>query len=169
MVIDPTRARCFINHYQDFLTSIADAQESQGKTGLEILALARKRYASDRNLFSEWRKENGHRDTDILDAIADIEIGRWVFLKDTRSYSVFLREDGEAAYAVQGLTDRLRDISGHSGIVVLAGLFWLDGKYVCDGLLDNAVTLGSNYMASFRERYQSLRSRGHFYVVPPKT
>jgi len=163
-----TSARNFISHYQDFLTSIADTQESQGKTGLEILALARKRYASDRNLFSVWRKQNSNRDADLLDAIANIEIGRWVYLKDTRSYSVFLSEDGEAAYAVQGLTNRLRDISGRSGISVLAGVFALDGKYVCDGLLDGVVALGPNYMASFRECYQSLRSKGSFYGAPPK-
>jgi len=167
MVIEPTRARHFISHYQNFLTSIADTQECQGKTGLEILALARKRFASDRNLFSVWREQNSNRDAEILDAIANIEIGRWVYLKDTRSYSVFLREDGEAAYAVQGLTNKLRDISGHSGISMLAGVFPLDGKYVCDGLLEGVLTLGSNYMASFRECYQSLRSTGRFYAAPP--
>ncbi|MBK9393178.1 MAG: hypothetical protein IPN40_04545 [Uliginosibacterium sp.] len=102
----------------------------------------------------------------MLDAIEQIEIRRWIYLKDTRSYSVFLRDDCTAAYAVQGLTDRLRAISGHSGIVLLAGVFPLAGQFVCDGLFANVMTLGPNYMEDFRLRYQALRESGDFYTVP---
>lgn len=166
MVIAPEDASRFIKHYQDFLISIADPKESQGRSHLQILATARNRYAANRDLFSSWRAKNLQRDSDILDAIACLEIGRWIYLKDTRSYSVFLREDCEAAYAVHGLTDRLRNITGYSGIVVTCGVFQLNDQYVCDGLLANDATLGSNYLADFRETYQSLRKSGNFYAKP---
>ncbi|MDQ3059808.1 MAG: hypothetical protein M3R45_09805 [Pseudomonadota bacterium] len=166
MVIDPTTARRFIKHYQDFLTSIAEPQECRGVTVVQALVSARKRYAADRTLFAQWRAKNSERDADILDAIENIEIGRWIYLKDTRSYSVLLKADAEEAYAVQGLTQRLRDITGYSGIVMEAGVFPLDRHYVCDGLVESVATLGSNYMASFRQEYQTLRLTGRFHQSP---
>ena len=41
-------------------------------------------------------------------AIASMQFKRWIFLKDTKAYSVFLDPTGEAAYAVLGLTDRIQ-------------------------------------------------------------
>jgi len=168
MVIPPSDARRFIKNYQDFLTSIADPGESENKPVLEILARARNRYAANRDLFSSWRAANNERDADILDAIAGMEIGRWIYLKDTRSYSVFMNQDCNAAFAVQGLTERLRSLTGYSGLVITCGLFQLNNQYVCDGLLVNQATLGANYLASFRESYQALRASGVFYAKPPQ-
>ena len=168
MVIDPTTARRFIKHYQDFLASIADPQECHGVTVGQALVSARKRYVADRTLFAQWRAKNSERDADILNAIEHIEIGRWIYLKDTRSYSVLLKADVEAdaAYAVQGLTDRLRDITGYSGMFIETGVFPLGNRYVCDGLIASVATLGGNYMASFRDEYQTLRQTGRFHQVP---
>lgn len=47
-----------------------------------------------------------------------------------------------------------------------AGVFALDRHFVCDGLVESVATLGSNYMASFREEYQTLRLTGRFYQSP---
>ena len=166
MVIDSTNAQRFITHYRDFLLSIAKPEVIRGRADLQVLALARKRYQADRGLFSAWRAKNNRGDADVLDAIANIDIRPWIYLKDTRSYSVFLRESREAAYAVYGLTDRLRSIVGYSGVFFTCGVFQLDGKFVCDAILEGTVILGGNYMASFHEAYQSLRQSGHFYRAP---
>lgn len=169
MVIDPATARRFIKHYQDFLASIADPQACQGMPLVQVLVSARQRYATDRTLFAQWRAKNSKRDADILDAIENIEIGRWIYLKDTRSYSVLLKADAEAhaAYAVQGLTDRLRDITGYSGMIIKTGVFPLGNHYVSDGLIASVATLGSGYMASFRHKYETLRRTGRFHQAPP--
>jgi hypothetical protein len=164
MHIEDATARRFIRHYQDFLLSIAGPQANRSKNVLQVLAEARARYATERGLFAAWRAENGERDADMLDAIERMEIGRWIYLKDTRSYSVFLRDDGKAAYAVQGLTNRLRAIHGYSGIVLQAGIFPLGGQFVCDGIFADVMILGPNYMADFRDRYQVLRESGCFYA-----
>ena len=166
MHIEDRTARRFISVYQDFLTSLADPQTSAGKDVLEVLSEARARYAADRSLFATWRARNAGRDADMLDAIERIEIGRWIYLKDTRSYSVFMHEDGLRAYAVQGLTERLRDIFGYSGMLVQAGVFPLGGQFVCDGLFGGAVMLGSTYLADIKPRYQALRENGGFHAVP---
>jgi hypothetical protein len=166
MVIDPTTARRFIKHYQDFLISIAKPQECRSVTVVQALVSARKHYVADRTLFAQWRAKNSERDADILDAIENIEIGRWIYLKDTRSYSVLLKADAEEAYAVQGLTERLRNITGYSGMVIEAGVFALGGQYVCDGLVASVATLGAGYMASFKEEYQTLCLTGRLHQVP---
>ena len=88
--------------------------------------------------------------------------------KDTRSYSVFLHEDGQRAYAVQGLTARLRDICGCSGMVARAGVFPLSGQFVCDGPFGGVTMLGPNYLADFKARYQILRECGDFHAVPAR-
>ena len=168
MHIEDRTARRFIRVYQDFLVSLADPEASANKDVLEVLSDARARYAADRKLFTTWRASNAGRDTEMLDAIERIEIGRWIYLKDTRSYSVFMHEDGQRAYAVQGLTDRLRDIFGCSGMVVQTGVFPLGGQFVCDGLFGGAVMLGANYLENFKARYQALRERGGFQAVPAR-
>lgn len=168
MHIEDRTARRFISVYQDFLVSLADPNTSAGKDVLEVLSTARERYAADRSLFATWRASNAGRDADMLDAIERIEIGHWVYLKDTRHYSVFIHEDGQRAYAVQGLTERLRDISGYSGMVVRAGVFPLGGQFVCDALFARTTILGPNYLADFKARYQALRERGAFHAVPAR-
>jgi hypothetical protein len=165
MHIEDRTARRFIRVYQDFLTSLADPETSANKDQLAVLGEARARYAADRSLFAVWRARNAGRDADMLDAIERIEIGRWIYLKDTRSYSVFMHEDGLRAYAVQGLTKRLRDIFGYSGMVVQTGVFPLGGQLVCDGLFGGAVMIGPNFLADFKARYQALRKRGGFHTV----
>lgn len=164
--IEDATARRFIRHYQDFLSSVAEPERRRSRSVLETLVKARARHVADPSLFTAWRADNCGRDVDMLDAIERIDVARWIYLKDTRSYSVFLHEDGHAAYAVQGLTERLRQIHGYSGLVVQAGIFPLDGQFVCDGLFANAMTLGPNYMAEFKAHYKVLRERGHFHVTP---
>ena len=169
MHIEDGTARRFISVYQDFLLSLADPETRANKNVLAVLSTARERYAADRSLFATWRARNGGRDADMLDAIERIEIGRWIYLKDTRSYSVFMHEDGQRAYAVQGLTERLRNICGYSGMVVRAGVFPLGGQFVCDALFNGTAMLGPNYLADFRARYQALRERGGFHAAPAPT
>ncbi len=166
MIIDPALARRFIKHYQDFLASITDPEESQGKQIIEILHLAHRRFAADHSLFTAWRAQNTHRDGTILDAIESMQIKRWIYLKDTRSYSVFLSPDTDSAYAVYGLTQRLRDIAGYSGLSIETGLCRIGTQYLCDGLLGQTVQLGPGYLKSFRATYDALRKDGLFYLTP---
>ena len=49
------------------------------------------------------------------------------------------------AFAVLGLTDRLRDIVGGSGVVLETGLVCYRGRFVCDGLVYKKLWVGPNY------------------------
>jgi len=94
-------------------------------------------------------------------------VQQWVYLKDTSRYSVWLDEPCEQAYGVLGLTQAVRDLMpGGSGVVVRAGLMSLGGRWVTDGLFDNAVWLGPGYRRDFTARYQQLKQAGRFGLGP---
>lgn len=71
--------------------------------------------------------------------------------------------DAEQAFAVVGLTDRLRDIIGGSGVYIEAGVVRYKERYVCDGIIAQAVWLGRNYLRSFGETFAQLKAEGKFF------
>ncbi len=174
MVIDPPTARRFINAYMAFLGSLVSDEDKQGQSTTHWLVKGRDRYAADRSLLDAYRaaqlqlSASKRADAEMLDAIARSQIGRWVHLKDTRAYSVVLDDLATQAYAVLGLTQRLRDVNTQgSGLVMEAALVPLNGHWVCDGLIKGPVWLGPNYRRSYTVHYQALRANGQFSVSPP--
>lgn len=165
MVIDRVSANRFIAAYMAFLGTLVSDEEKHGKPTTEWLVIGRARYAADRGLLDPYLASHSQGDAEMLDAISAIQVGRWVYLKDTRSYSVLLVVDGSAAYATLGLNDRLRELAqGHSGVVMVAGLVRLAGRWVCDGLLEDVVYVGPNMRREFTETYQELRKAGLFHL-----
>ncbi|PHV10964.1 hypothetical protein [Chitinimonas sp. BJB300] len=163
MVIDRVIADRFIDSYMDFLGTLVSAEEKHGKRPAQWLAIGRARYADDRSTLARYRAAHPEADSEMLDAIAELRLGRWVYLKDTRTYSVLVAEDGSAAYGVLGLTDRLRTVAqGATGSVLRAGLVSLQGRWVCDGLLEGMVWLGPNLRRELNQTYQNLRDEGRF-------
>lgn len=174
MIIDPPTAQRFISAYKDFLDSLLSAEDKAGKSVFARLTAGRDRFAADRTLLDNYRVAHPQADAGMLDAIAQSQIGKWVHLKDTRTYSVVLDVDATRAYAVLGLTQRLRDISlanGESmgsGLVMDAALVPLNGHWVCDGLIQNPIWLGPGYRRSYTDSYQALRKSGQFSIQPPQ-
>lgn len=168
MVIDPPTASRFINAYMAFLGTLVNDKDKQAKSTTTWLVKGRDRFAADRTLLDAYRsahtKGSAPLDAEMLDAIAQSRIGRWVYIKDTRAYSVLLDVQATQAYAVLGLTQRLRDLSQWgSGIVMEAALVPLNGgRWVCDGLIVSPTGLGPNYRRSYTAHYQALRASGQF-------
>ncbi|MGL6069618.1 hypothetical protein, partial [Craterilacuibacter sp.] len=155
----------FIAAYTNFLGTLVSKEVKRGKLTSRLLAIGRRHYAADRTLLDAFRQAHPQADGEMLDAIAGMKIGRWLYLKDTRSYSVLLDEQTEAAYGVLGLNDPLRMLTrGQSGAVFYGGVMALQGRWVCDGLLENPVWLGSNMRRGFNARYTALRACGAFSV-----
>ena len=163
MLLSPSSAGRFIDTYMAFLGSLVSDQEKQGQPPSRWLVLGRARYDADRSLLTRYRATLAQADDEILDAIAGLKIGRWVYLKDTRNYSVLIADDGSAAYGVLGLTDRLRVVAqGESGVVMKAGLFALQGHWICDGLIENMTRLGPSLRRDITAIYQRMRNEGKF-------
>jgi hypothetical protein len=171
MQIDAPTARRFIQAYMAFLGSLLPEQRKQGLQTTQWLVQARALWVADPSLLQAYRQAQARQsvamDEPMLDAIAQARIDHWVYLKDARSYSVFLDARATQAYAVLGLTQRLRDVGlESSGATFKAALVPLNGHWVCDGLLAEPVHLGPNYRREFNTQYQSLRQQGRFSASP---
>jgi hypothetical protein len=98
----------------------------------------------------------------VESAIRILEVKQWFYLKDTSTYSVFVDPSAETAYAVLGLTQRIRDLIGGSGAIVEIGLVQYLGHYVYDDLVSNVVWLGRNYRRDLALLLADPRARGAF-------
>lgn len=168
MIVDPNTAAAFIETYKAFLLDIylPEGRESETVRVLEKLAQGRERFVAEPTLLDEYiakvKPPVGSAEHSVLEALKGLQFTRWVYLKDTRAYSVLLKANGSFGCGVLGLTDPLRDIVGGTGAVLKAGVVCLNGHYVCDGLISEIVWLGRNYKKSYTELYIGLRQAGKF-------
>jgi hypothetical protein len=170
MIIDAASSAAFIAGYTQVMTAI-HGPPTRVKTVplLDVLAAGRDKYISDRSLLDKalaaLAKRSIHIAPDMVEALRSLDVKNWVFLKDTRSHSVFVDPSGHAAYGVLGLTDRIRDIVGGSGAVIETGLARYRGHYVCDGIVTGIVWLGRSYRREFNAVLAELRARCAFHTV----
>ena len=172
MVIDKAIAGRFISEYKKFLLAIyrPDPALPEPQRVIEKLAAARTRFVSNRGLLDEYLRdlEDGTESIDrqIILAIRSLEFSRWVYLRDLKSYSIFLEVGGEYGYGILGLNDEIKAITGGPGVFLESGVVVLDNQYVCDGLIVTAVHLGRNMRNSWNELYKELKQSGNFKVHP---
>ena len=101
----------------------------------------------------------------VIEAIEDLQIEQWIYLRDTKHHSIFIHPEGHSAFGVLGLTDPIRAMVGTSGVVMETGLARYCGRFICDGLISGAILLGPNYRKRYARRYSSLKADGYFYVT----
>jgi hypothetical protein len=167
-LLDPSTATEFIEGYKRFLLTVETADQAAKGGILEILVGARRQIASDpallRDMLADAKKITPGLGDPVLQAIGTLRVENWVYLKDTRSYAVFMDPTGDFAFGVRALTQRIRDIVGTSGVLLETGIIRYRGHYVCDGLVSGVVHLGRNYLRSFASTYEKLRRQGRFEV-----
>ena len=93
-----------------------------------------------------------------------LQVNNWVFLRDTKAYSIFVHPTGDSALGVLGLTDPVRDIVGTTGVIIETGVVLFSRKFVCDGIVTRVVHLGPNYRKSFNRAYRTAKAEGRFHV-----
>ena len=151
----------FIHHYQRLLVEvIAHPSFPKPKSGevpyLALLTQARGWMLEHPHVLqaalAALRQANDPLPDDVQSAVTSMRAGRWVYLRDTAHYSIFLpvtvHEDAQA-YAVKSLTTRLRDMTGCSGLVLQTALMEYAGGIVTDGLLGRVAYLGPGYRESY--------------------
>jgi hypothetical protein len=94
-----------------------------------------------------------------------MQLKKWIFLRDTKHHSLFLDPDGQAAYGVLGLTQRVRDIVGGPGVMLETAIIRYRGCFVCDGVVSQVVWLGPNYRKEFAALFSKLKKNGAFQVA----
>jgi hypothetical protein len=167
-LLDPSTASEFIEGYKRYLLTVETADRDDEGGILETLVGARRRITGDpallRDMLADARKITPGLGDPVLAAIGTLRVENWVYLKDTRSYAVFMNSSGEFAFGVRALTQRIRDIVGTSGVMLETGIVRHCGQYVCDGLVSRVVYLGRNYLRSFTGAYERSRTEGRFEV-----
>lgn len=167
-LLDPAAAAAFIDGYKRFLLTVPGGGRADEGSGLKILVDSRDRIAKKpellRGLLAQAASAMPDLDGPVLQAIGSLRVANWMYLKETRSYAVFLDPSGDSALGVRALTQRIRDIVGTSGVLLETGIVRYCGHYVCDGLVSGVVHLGENYLQSCTSAYRELRTRGRFEV-----
>jgi len=167
MVVDRELADKFIEVYKTFLLLVSDefGEVSENEDLLTRLQIGRGIYLEDKGFLDDFAAEFSVS-AEIIEAIASLDYGQWVYLRDTSKYSLFIKEDHTAAFSVLGLVQPLKELCGRSGMYFGAGLLQLGGKYVCDGLLVDTLYLGKNLRDEYNEAYKELKKEGKFYKNP---
>jgi hypothetical protein len=168
MILSSERAHPFLTQYSSLLLSLLDPDSTQNLDLPQALVLGRTHLLEDPSRLEQAMSKVGELnlalDPEVIEAVKTLKVDQWIYLKDTQRYSVFLDSEGEAAYGVWGLTERIRDIVGNSGCVLQAGILRYADHYVCDGLITSLVFLGKNNLNHFKELYQELRHSQRFWV-----
>ena len=103
---------------------------------------------------------------EIRVAIKNLKHARWMYLRDTTRYSIFMSTEDEESYAVLGLTDPIREVVGQVSMIFETAIFPLGESYVCDGLFSGVMAVGPNMRADYRELQSKIVKRGRFYKRP---
>lgn len=117
MVLEPHAAAQFIKGYKAILLEIG-AQESGNspRRALEKLAAAREQLYKDRSLLKKGLNRVKAKVPDIspavIQAVEDLEVEPWIYLRDTKRHSIFIHPKGHCAFGVLGLTEPIRDVAG---------------------------------------------------------
>jgi hypothetical protein len=101
MILDERSAAVFINGYQKLLLEICDPTGGNVKL-LERLVEGRKKLTSDVSLLDDAvtriHDQGQHVDETVIAAAASLQVKSWVYLRDTRRYSIFMERAGIHAY-----------------------------------------------------------------------
>ena len=169
MLVDPNSASSFIRGYTDLMAAIYASYPEHKKriSVVELVAAARARCAADPLLLdaavSSLEARGEPVETEVVRAVRDMRLKQWIFLRDTKRYSLFLDPNGQSAYGVLGLTQRVRDIIGGSGVILETAIVRYRGYLICDGVVSKAVWLGPNYRRDFAALFAKVRKNGAFH------
>jgi hypothetical protein len=169
MILHPKASRHFLSNYTILLGEVHLLTE--GKKEIEMMQMLHKSRAAivqNPSLIEAAAlalEASGHPAADdVVEAIQSLQVKKWIYLRDTTKYSIFIDPDGKDAYGVLGLTERLRDIVGGTGLMIETGLVSFRDTYICDGIIANPVWLGAGYKRDFADLFKSLKASGHFHV-----
>ena len=167
MILDERSAAVFIDGYQKLLLEIC-GPTSGNIMLLERLVGGRKKLLSDASLLNEVvsriHDRGQHVDETVVAAAASLQVKSWVYLRDTRRYSIFVEPGGIRAYGAVGLTNPIKELLGGSGAVVETGLLIYNGHVVCDGLISPLAWIGPSYKRNFNVALSKIRSAGNFHT-----
>jgi hypothetical protein len=169
MLLPREQALRFINGYKPMLLRML-ANTGTAETGdvNADLAEARSLGKADPRLFDtalrDLANEGNAVEPAVVAAIRSLKVGLWFYLRQAKTFAVFLDKEMENAYAVQALTTPLDELLDKPPFAMETGVVEFEGQFVCDGLALNPVLLGPGYRAQLNAAYSALRKSGRFHV-----
>jgi hypothetical protein len=138
VTLEPTVANAFVAGYKGLLLQIGvGGRPPKSSNVLSVLASARRQLTETPGLLDKalvkLRARSEGVDEEIVRAIRTLRVNNWVFLRDTKAYSIFVHPSEETAFDVLRLTQSVRDIAGALGVVIETGIVRFTGRFVCDG------------------------------------
>lgn len=169
MYLSLADAQRFIQVYKLLMLEVLGEQED-GIPGsvVPLLAKARAKLVGKptllRQAIDQLEARHAKLDREVIMAIEGLEVRQWVYLRDTKLHSIMIDLTADRAFGVLGLTQGIRDIVGGTGVIIETGLVRYRGRYVCDGVISQAVWLGPGYRRSWNERFKEIKASGQFRV-----
>ncbi|MES2355432.1 MAG: hypothetical protein V4568_13740 [Pseudomonadota bacterium] len=168
MILDSQLASQFIEGYKKLLLEIEDPSEKTNHQQLlQKLVAGRSKLVDAPSLIEKALTSLASKsetiDEEVIRAVRNLKVRDWVYLRDTKSYSILIEPSDRTAFGAVGLTNRIRDVIGGSGAFMEIGLVCFHGRFVMDGLISRVVWLGKNYMSDFRDLFAEIKSEGQFH------
>lgn len=140
-LLEPAAADAFLAGYKRVLLRVAGGTRETGSNLLATLVRARCRMVEDAAVLGQALDGETTPPVDpaVFRAISTLSIDDYVYLKDTKDYSIFIQASGKSAFGVVGLTERIRDIVGASDVMIETALVRYRGKFGCDGLVRSSL------------------------------
>jgi tetratricopeptide (TPR) repeat protein len=105
-------------------------------------------------------------DGEVIEALRQLRLSQWLFLKELRTGAIFLDHECQGAYSVASLTQSPSRIIGRQLCMVETAFCPFAGRILCDGIFVNARPLGPKQERRWRERYLLLESEGRVVCNP---
>jgi hypothetical protein len=168
MILSTKQSSEFIKDYSLIMTQIYGLSTDKSKSSIaKIIAIARKKYCKDHSILESSLKILKDRSItispEVISAVRSLEVKNWIYLKDTRSYSIFIDSSTKTAYGVLGLTERLRNMIGGTCAVVETGLLKYDKKYIFDGIVSQILWIGKNLKQDYSAMLKEIKRQGQYY------
>lgn len=169
MNLTPADARRFIQTYSALMLAVTGIdRESVKGSIIPFLAEGRGKLAENPALFEKavarLKDRNVGVDPEIVVALRELDLRQWVYLRDTRSYSIFIDVKANRAFGVIGITHGIREIMDGSGLLTTTGLLRYRGRYVCDRVFSQTLWLGPGHRKSWSETLKTIKAHGRFHV-----
>jgi hypothetical protein len=167
MLLPREQALRFIEGYKSALLRVLSNTRTPTTDSVnDDLETARSLAKTDSGLieaaFADLAAEGRPIEPEIVEAIRSMKVAQWLYLRQTKTFAVFLDKDATSAYAVHALTTPLYQLVGEPPFAMEIGLFEYEGQFVCDGLALNPVALGPGYRNQLTAAYSRIRKAGRF-------
>lgn len=160
--IKPDIAKRFLKTYKYILLFIYEERrfEYDKDKPVEMYVNSARILDKKPEYLDRWMADVKDYDIEMIDVIRKIRYDRFIYLKDTSSYSIVMESDYSRIYKCHGLNDGLQTLINHDYASFECGLAKYDNMIFINGLVCNWIYLGVNFRNEVKARFKILKEAG---------